>query len=471
MLAATFAVGALATVGCRPTAATGGPPKSAMLLAVPNPVAAVNDLIGSQSAAAAKEVGVTLRVQFLPPTALRSRLASATAGGQTPDLALVGSGDSTLYAARGMLVDVRGTLDRVVGLNGELFPPLRALAESGPFVDRPTDQPAPAWAIPYLSVGGAWLARLDLLAKQSLTAPRTFDDARAIAVKLADAGTSSFGWGSSLPIGEAGDGLVRALLLAYGAHLFDPLGLRSALDPSATAAGLQAMANLYRADDGSPLAPAGSADWDIDQTSGALAGGQISLTVDYGGVYARTLARAPSLLGSLVALPPPTGPKGWFTSAPSTFLIVPRQGRNPDRAAAIVERLLRPERYAALTRAGRGSVIPPYAYLTKGPFWDEDANYPIFAANARGDPARSFQFAQPGYPSPPTLPVAAVLVADLLAQSQRSVVAGESSASDAAAALAARIDTVARESLALQATPTPSPAPFWLRFVGPTPTP
>ncbi|MGH2457479.1 MAG: ABC transporter substrate-binding protein, partial [Chloroflexota bacterium] len=396
---------------------------------------------------------------------LRARLAAVLASGQAPDLAIVGGADPAMLAARGQLIDLRDSLDRIVGLNGELFPPLRALAENGPFVDRPANQPAPAWAIPHLSVGGGWLIRQDLLARQNLAPPKTFDDARTIALKLATASGDRFGWGSGIPIDEAGDGLARVALLAYGASIFDALGLRIALDPSAAAAGLQAVANLGRADDGSSLAPPGAVDWTPDQTAAALAAGRVAQTIDLGGVYSLTVTRSPSLLGSIVALPPPAGPKGWFTSAPSTFLIVPRQGRAPARAVAIVEQLLRPARYDQLVRTGQGSVIPPYAYLTKGPFWDEDANYAAFAANARGDPARSFQFAAPGFPSPPTLPAAVIQASDALSMALRRVVTGDSSAPDAASALVTRLDALARQSLSLQPTPTPTPVPFWLQLI------
>lgn len=472
MLAATLGFGALIASGCRPAPPkVSGPAASATMLAIPHPVDAVRDLIGRQSVAAAKEVGASLTVQFLPPNSLRVTLASALAGGQAPDLAVVGSADSAVLVARGLLIDVRDSLERIVGLNGELFPPLRLLAENGPFVDRPANQPAPAWAIPHLSVGSAWLVRPDLLARQNLATPKTFDDARTIAMKLADPTSDRFGWGSSIPIGEDGDGLARVALLSYGAPIFDALGLRVTLDPSAAAAGLQAVVNLYRADDGSSLVPPGAVDWTATQSAAALASGRVAQTIDFGGVYVQAVARTPSLLGSIVALPPSSGPKGWFTSAPTTFLIVPGKGRDPEQAVAIVERLLRPEQYDQLTRTGHGSVIPPYAYLTKGPFWDEDTNYAVFAANARGDPARNFQFAPLGYPSPPTLPAAVVQASDALALTLRDVVTGDLPTKDAASRLAARIDTLARQSLTLQPTPTPSPVPFWLQLIRSAPTP
>ena len=471
MLGATLGLGALIASACRPAPPTSGPMPSTILLALPHPVTSVSDLLARQSVAAAKVTGSNLTVQFLSPETLRSRLASALAAAQAPDLALVGSADPTVLAARGLLIDVRDSLQRIVGLNGELFPPLRALAESGPFTDRPANQPAPVWAIPYLSIGGAWLVRQDVLAKQGLATPRTFDDARAIALKLAEAAAGRFGWGSSLPVGEAVDGVARVALLSYGARMFDALGLGVALDPSAAVAGLQAMANLYRADDGSPLAPAGAIDWTTEQAAMALTSGQVAQTIDFGGLYAQALAADASLRESILALPPPSGPKGWLTSAPSSFLIVPGKGRDPERAIAIVERLLRPEQYDQLARTGQGSVIPPYAYLTKGPFWDEDANYAAFAANARGDPARNLQFAPLGYPSPPTLPAAVVQAANALSETLRSVVDGEAPASVAASALAARIDTLARQSLSLQSTPTPTPMPLWLQLVRSAPTP
>lgn len=472
VLANGVALGALMVAGCRAGVGPSSPPLTDLTVLAPaHPLPTVQRTIAEQATAAAREIGARLSLQVLPLDVLRSRLPNLVAAGQPPDLALVGDADPAVLSARGWLRDLREPLDRIVGLNGDLFPPLRAVAASGSFEDRPADQPSPIRAIPYLTIGGAWLLRQDLLSRDGLPPPRTFDDVRAIATKLTDLSANRFGWAAGLPLDDAIDDLARVALLAYGAPTFDPLGLRVELAPDLAAAGLQAVARLYRSDDGSPLAPNGSVDWTDVETLAAFAQGKVVQTLDRGGLYARLVSDEPGWRQSILALPPPAGPKGWFTSAPTRYFVAPRSGTPAGQAVSFLERLLRPERYEALARAGQGSVIPPYSYLTKRPFWDEDPNDAAYFHTARGDPARGFQFAPPGFPSPPTLPAAVVEASHVFARTLRSVVGGEASTTDAAAALKRQCEKLVAEALALQPAPSPTPAPFWVRWLGPTSTP
>ena len=442
-------------------------------MAPSHPVRAVDEALSNQAASEAKDVGSRLTVDVVSGDVLPSTLEKAFAANRPPDFALVGSAVPAPLAARGLLVDARETLDRIVALNGELFPPLRVLAAAGPFFDRQPHQPDPAWAIPYAAMGGALLVRKDLLAQKGIPFPKTFDDARAASEKVTDVAAGVYGWGAPSPIGEAMDGFVQATLLDHGAAIFDSLGIQVALNLDEASASLDALAGLSRAHDGSPLSPTGTVDWSTTQTAAAFVAGTIIQTIDFGGMYARLVTDQTELRSRIAALPPPAGPKGWYTSAPTTLLIVPRRGQAPDRALSLVERLIRPENYDVLVRAGLGSVIPPYAYTTKTPFWDEDPNYHAFVANARGDPARNFQFASMGYPSPPTLPAAVVWAANVLSKTVRAVITGETSAALAASALKQQCEILARDAIALQPLPTSTAVPFWSGLIAPlrTPTP
>ena len=157
--------------------------------------------------------------------------------------------------------------------------------------------------------------------------------------------------------------------------------------------------------------------------------------------------------------------KGRYTASPTTVLVVSARSRLSDAALTFIERLLSPARYDELVRAGNGSIVPPYSYLTRSPFWDDDPNFPAFAANARGDPARAFQFATPGTPAPLTLPVAEVRSRQVLTSMLRSVVSGNQTPAEASAALGERCRAVAREGYALQPVPAPKPTPDWLRIL------
>ena len=427
---------------------------------------------------AAEETGFALAYQALSPAALRSQLRASDAAGQFPDVVEVASVDAPRLVSGGLLREVRNLYERIAGTNGDLFPPLLDLATAGPWADLPTYQKPPVWAIPHVSVGSAWLVRRDLLGNKTIPPPNTFDDFRAAAAKLTDPTASTFGWGAPLPLADVVDDLAQSTLLDFGAGLFESSGMRVAFSPDDVAAALRAFAGLYRSDSGDNYAPTGAVDWSIDDAAAAFANGQVAQSIDHGGMYARIVAATPKLRQQIRALPPPAGPKGRYTASPTTLLAVANRSRWSDLAVDFIERLLSPARYEALIRAGAGSIIPPYAYLTKSPFWDDDPNYPAFAANARGDPARNLGFATPGTPAAMTLPVAEVRAHQILATLLRSVASGRMSAADAAVALGEQSRAVARQGYALQPPATPKPNPEWWRlltavqrYVQGTPTP
>jgi ABC-type glycerol-3-phosphate transport system substrate-binding protein len=435
------------------------------LLARAYPVEAIQRVVSNQATSAANTVGVRIAVQFESEDAVRSRLASAAAAKQLPDIGLIGGPDLVPLVARGWLRNVKDSLDRIAGLNGDLFPPLRDLTIGGPFVDRPPHQQPPVWLIPHLSVPPAWLVRSDLQADSGLDVPKTFDDARALSKKVAKPSEGRFGWGGPLPTTDAADNFVQATLLDYGAVLFDSNGYRIDLNPVDAVPGLGALASLYRDESGAPLAPPGALDWAIDDVATALGSGQVAQAIDHGGAYARIAGQGPALTKKIRAMPLPKGDKSWFTTAVTSGFVVFDSPTNGERAGRFVEALLQPKGYESLVSAGLGAVVPPYAYLMRVPFWDHDPNYQAFAAGARGDPSRSFQYATLGQPAPLTLPVASVRAGRVFVAVARAVALGEQPPIAAAQTLREQAMSLVGSSYALQPRPTPTPLPGWYRLL------
>ncbi|HLZ09493.1 MAG TPA: ABC transporter substrate-binding protein, partial [Chloroflexota bacterium] len=435
LLARSAAFIALVTLSCGPQPVrVSGPPARLTLVSPTLAVDAAQTLFAQQANDAAREAGLALQYQTVSASSLRAQLRSTDAAGQFADVSIIASVDVPRLVARGLLREVRDTFERIAGVNGDLFPPLLDLASAGPWTDLPSYRKPPIWAIPHLSVGSAWLVRSDLLGKKTIPPPNTFDEFRSAADQLTDATAATYGWSASLPLEDSVDDLAQTVLLDHGAGIFESTGLRIAFSAADVEAGLKAFAGLYRADSGLSFAPPGSIDWSPADAAMAYSQGTVAQTVDLGGLYFRIVSLAPKLREQIQALPPPQGPKGRFTASPTSLLVVSRLSAVTDQAADFVERLLSPARYDSLVRTGSGALVPPYAYLTKSPFWDDDPNYATFAANARGDPARAFQFATPGSPAPLTLSVAEVRGRQILASILRSVVNGEVTPAAAAAA-------------------------------------
>lgn len=469
VIGSACAIGALITTGCR--TATSAPLESLTVVGRQQPVAATQQALEQALETAGRSINSRPTLKALPLPDLRATLNRLIAAQQTPDLALVGDPDSVLLGGRGLSINVRDSLDRIVGLNGELFPPLRAIATSGPYRDYQSDQRVPAWSIPFASRGNALLVRKDRLNQVNAPMPKSFDDIRSLATKLTDSSQGRYGWGTGLPVDDTVDAFARASFLAYGASLFDPLGLKLALDSAAAESAFQGFAALYQSDQGAPLAPPDCVRWTSAETATAMTTLEIAQSFDFGGLYAAILTEHPELRESIAALPFPSGPKGWFTSTSSDYWVVLRPARAHDRALQLVEHLLTPATYQQLTRISHGAFVPPYAYVTKDPFWDSDPNYPVFASNTRGNPADKYQFADMGYPAPPTLSVANVTSSDLLANAVRTVVQGRTSSTEALKTLQQLAAPLMTQAMSLQPSPTPTPIPFWLKLLGSTSPP
>ncbi|HEX5414094.1 MAG TPA: extracellular solute-binding protein [Chloroflexota bacterium] len=456
-----LALATLSMSGCAPSA---GPPPKLRMLGITHPVGAVQRLIVQHATAAAGEAAAQLELTSLEPNDLRAKLHQSAAAGQLPDLALVGAPDVVEQAGLERTRDLHATLDRVSGLNGALLPPLRDLVASGPSLDLPPGQPTPAYGVPYYTIGSVVLARRDLVGSAlPIPAPGaslSFDDLRGAAEKMTDAGGSRFGWGAPLAVGDSADQLGQVALLAAGAALFDGHGYRIVLNANDARNALAAVTRLYRTDAGQPLAPDGALDWSLTAQAEAFATGSVVQTLDFGGVYAALSDDA--IRASTLALPLPSGPKGWNAGATSTHFIL--FGTSPAEATArhFIERVLQPDRYDALARTGQGSFIPPYAYLTKGPYWDSDPNLPVYVAATRGDPAHNYGLAALGTPAPATLAVARVRGAWLLATVLRRLILEPTNVDAAINELLTTAATLAREAPLLQPTPAPTSLPFWM---------
>ena len=437
------------------------------MLGTTHPVGAVQRLIAQHFAAAGGEASVQLELTPLAANDLRAKLRASGAAGQLPDLALVGEPDVVEQAALERTRDVRDTLDQVSGLNGDLLPPLLDLVTSGPSVDHPLGRPAPAYGVPYYTMGSVLLVRRDLVGNAlpipAAGASLSFDDLRGAAEKLTDAGGGRFGWGAPLPIGDPADQVGQVALLAAGAALFDGHGYRIVLNASDARNALAAITRLYHTDGGQSLAPPEALDWSITAQAEALTGGKVVQTLDLGGVYA-SLTDA-KVRAATLALPLPAGPKGWNAAATSTHFIL--FGASPAEAPGrkFVERVLQPDRYDALVQAGQGAFIPPYAYLTKGPYWDSDPNLSVYVAATRGDPARNYGLAGLGTPAPATLAVARVRGAGLLATALRRLIQEPANSDAVLSDLLTTAANLARTAPLLQPIPTPTALPFWMRGI------
>jgi len=287
--------------------------------------------------------GIQLNVVTVALPSLHQVLTHAVAEGRAPDLAIVDSVWIAEFAASGFLHALEDLDERWVRDEHEAdF--LEPLVSSNRSNGRTFGVSA------FGSVAGLWYRRREL-ARHGLEPPRTWDELRAVARTLADAGMPH---PIAMPGGSKGGETTAYCLIAFlaanGARVLDADAI--ALDSPATAETLEFLRSLI--EDGLAAPDVVAFEW--TRPVRLLAEGRAALSV--GGSYeAQTLAEAfgvsmRDLWDEVGFIPMPAGPRGRPASvAGSMCYAIFRQSAQPQLAMRVLESAVAPQALAALAQA------------------------------------------------------------------------------------------------------------------------
>jgi len=270
--------------------------------------------------------GMRVSVQFVPWASAHDQFVTAIGGGQTPDVAEMGSTWTPEFADIGAL--------EPVDLTGRYVPSLVDAATLGGKV----------YGVPWYAGARALIYRADVLRSLGLAAPATWNDLLTVGRAIRDqARMPAFGvagnaehyvlpmvWQNGGEIAERKDGVWRS-------------GMSS---PPAVAA-VQFYADLFRTEH---FAPAGALSWNARDVRQAFEAGDLAMMIGGAWDLRAVLADHPELVGKVGTALLPAGPAGDRSSfAGGSHLVVFSGTKKEALAHRYINFLLDPARVAAFT--------------------------------------------------------------------------------------------------------------------------
>lgn len=300
------------------------------------------------------ENGVRTEVVMINQNETVQKLSAAVASNTLPDALDLGLDLLLVLSGQGVFLPLDELYDSVGRSGGGWFAP----------VDRATDTRAVAGGrtgVPFGVSGNLLLRRNDLLAKAGFPkAPATWEEMAAQATAL----TKPPLFGLGLALSNVGDGNTQVgVLQSYGGRIADDAGRRAAIKSDATRTYLRWVKDAWD----KKLFPPGVTTWDGAGDNNSYLSGQAVFIANTGSVGIAAKADDPELYAGTLYSSLPAGPKGTVSPIAPQLRAVPKAGRNPDAAKALIEHLARPAFMKAY-----------YAAAIYGPVLQDQAGFDVF---------------------------------------------------------------------------------------------
>jgi multiple sugar transport system substrate-binding protein len=292
-----------------------------------------------------------------------------------------------------ILEDVTDVVEEAISRYGHVVP---AIAE---FNAKRDDR---WWAVPFMSVTGAWFARKDIFeaAGIDLYSLDTWDSRRDAALAVSVPDNQMWGWG--LTVNRSGDahGLIDGVIKAYGGTISDETGLVVTFNSPETVAGVTWLADIYTNEMYAPMLPPGVESWTDTGNNEAYLAGTIAMTINQPSVYGAARANDPELFANTAVLRGPqwldgslkeAGANGWFT--------IFKGAKNIDIAKELILTLLDPANIMPMAQAGGGLFLPAYADQWTEELMAVDPNFAVFR-DIMFNPDLYYGLSHPALPSP-----------------------------------------------------------------------
>jgi len=322
----------------------------------------------------AADKGIELDISTANPEIFGDFLAkmlAAVQAGNPPDLGYNQLSVPQMYALD-ILEDVTDVVEQLISLYGN---PVPAIAEFNGKIENKW------WAVPFMSVTGAWFARRDIFEANDIDVNSldTWDKRRDAALAVSDPDNQMWGWG--LTINRSGDahGLILSVIQGFGGSFTDESGLVVTFNSPETVAAVEWLAEIYTSDKYKPMLPPGVESWTDTSNNEAYLAGTIALTINQPSVYGAAKANDPELFANTAVLHAPltldgrlleAGQNGWF----SIFKGAP----NIDVSKELVLYMLDPARYTPMVQNGGGLFLPAYENLWTDDVLGTDPNFAVF---------------------------------------------------------------------------------------------
>jgi multiple sugar transport system substrate-binding protein len=391
----------------------------------------------------AADKGIELDISTANPEIFGDFLAkmlAAVEAGNPPDLAYHVLSIPQMYALD-ILEDVSDVVEQALSLYGGVVP---KIAEFNAKIEDKW------WAVPFMSVTGAWFARRDLFEAKGIDVNSldTWDSRRDAALEVSDPDNNVWGWG--LSINRSGDahGLILGVIQGHGGSFTDETGLVVTFDSPETVAAVEWLAEIYTSDKYKPMLPPGVESWTDTGNNEAYLAGTIALTTNQPSVYGAARANQPELFANTAVLHAPktldgrlleAGGSGWFT--------IFKGAKNIDVSKELILNMLDPAKLTPMVQVGGGLFLPAYESLWSDDVLGTDPNFVVFRDILLNDEI----FYGRSHPAKPSALIDAIDAAGITSQMMANATSGGMTAAEAVADAHSKIVLIFEEGGAPQA--------------------
>ncbi|HEU5469650.1 MAG TPA: extracellular solute-binding protein [Actinophytocola sp.] len=363
-----------------------------------------------------------------------AKIDAEVKGGVARDLAFMT--DSRFVAQFQALGDLEDVTDVVKALTGKYGEPCAEAKNFCVFDGK--------WfAIPYHFIGIGSFLRKDWMQDKGITPKEiyTWEELRDLCLEISDPSKRRFGWGMTVNRSGDANGMIEALINAYGGSVASNDGRKVTFDSPETVQAVTFLADIYTNPKYKPMLPPGVAAWTDSSNNENWLAGILGYTRNQFSVYADSKTKNNPVYANTHPFNGATGPAidQPLAFGQSNSFVVFKGAKNPDLAKLVAKYMVSGSALLGVAKGAPCLVNPAWDKV-----WDSDPYYtsgdPAFAALREQTRARLPLTTKTGYafPQAPSPGEQAATAAYLLTDMMQSVIQGTRPA-EAVASTHARI--------------------------------
>ena len=303
------------------------------------------------------------------------KMTAAVKAGNPPDFAYTSNVSIPQMHTLDLVEDVTDVVAEAEKRYGTIMPGINA-AKNAQFDGR--------WkSIPFIATTTGYFIRGDKLKEKGIDPKSlvTYEDRRAAALAISDAGNKFWGWGLTPNQSGDGFGFLINCIQAFGGHFTDESGMKVTFDSPETRAAVEWLGETYdRNGKYGAMLPPGVESWNDVGNNEAYLAGSIGYTHNAFSIYAQAKRDNNPVFPNIVLLPAPRANNGDSRDGGNTggWLTIFKGAPNVDLAKQLALDLLDPKNFTPMSKVAGGLFMPAYENL-----WTDDL---IAASRPQGTP-------------------------------------------------------------------------------------
>jgi len=330
----------------------------------------VNETTNAMLEARAREFGklnnIDLTVELIPYEKLYPMWMSAIEAKTLPDVSYFQYQEAGQFYAQNLMLDVTDLIARIEKKNGNI---IDALVKPAIFNGK-------VYAVPQKFYSVAIHYRKDMLAAAGYSAPpKTWDEFRAMAIKMTDPSKGVYGAGIGLGATNSdAEWLNQVMLWGLGGSLIAADSKTIVANSDKNVAALDFISSIFLKDKSTPPA---AVNWDDAGNNKAYLSGQAAMVINAGTLLAALKKDNPELYAKTGIATIPRGPAGFFTPSAGSYLGIFNTTKNPELAKNLIEYLYDYTWYKTWMDVEMPSIVPVFEKAKQDPAWQTDLTKPF----------------------------------------------------------------------------------------------